>query len=62
MFVDLLGVQSRTAELGYPQCSTVSELLLSAGHASVSGASPQSEPVGRALHTNRQHKGQFNIS
>ncbi|XP_062509091.1 tudor domain-containing protein 1-like [Corticium candelabrum] len=46
MFVDLLGVQSRTAELGYPQCSTVSELLLSAGHASVSGASPQSEPVG----------------
>jgi hypothetical protein len=41
MFVDLLDVSSRAAELGYSQCSTVKDVLLASGHAVIDGSPRQ---------------------
>lgn len=53
MFVDLLGVDVRAAELGYPQCSTARDVLVAAGHAVQSRTLPQAvvaaEPAGIQL-------------
>ena len=50
MFVYLLGVGSRAAELGYSQCLTAKDVLLAAGHALIPGSlkvSSAAEPAGR---------------